>query len=70
MKCLAQARQGWRRVAANMNTSSYDCFLPAVKLKNPKWPNKTITELIASAFEGRFITSLDHPAIQQLGTLS
>src|SRR5262249_51395738 len=40
LKCLKEARQGWRRIAANMNTSSYDCFRPAVNLKDPRWPNK------------------------------
>src|SRR5262249_34228936 len=71
---LALSRQGWRRVAADMDSRSRDCCLAtasiAGKLKDPRWPNKTINELISSAFEGRFIEDLNHPAIQHLGVLS
>ena len=67
MKCMSQARKGWRRMTANMGTGSYNGFTSKVALKDPKWPNKTIQELVKVAFSGRFINTLDHPILKQLG---
>jgi hypothetical protein len=68
LKCLKEAKLGWRRIAAHMPTGSYECFKPATALRDPQWPTRTLDEMIASAFEGRMIENLDHQAIKLLGT--
>jgi hypothetical protein len=32
----------------------------------PKWPTQSLDELIGSTFDGRMITSEDHPALRRL----
>lgn len=60
------AKEQWVRVAANMSLGSYEVFTATGELPEPEWPDLSFQEIIDIAFKGRFITDLDHPAIQRL----
>ena len=66
---LAIAREsetGWRRMASNMAAGYYEGFMPEALLPEPEWPDRTFSEIVRTAFKGRFIDSLDHPLLRQL----
>jgi hypothetical protein len=61
---MAQSR--WVRIAANMSLGTYDVFTAVGSLPEPEWPNVGFPEILAIAFRGRFIETLDHPALRRL----
>ena len=61
-----EAETNWRRMAANMTAGYYDGFEPSATLPDPEWPDRTFTEILRTAFQGRLIDSLDHPLLRQL----
>ncbi len=66
---LAIAREaecGWRRLAANMPAGHYDGFEPSADLPEPEWPDRSFSDILRTAFQGRMIDSLDHPLLRQL----
>ncbi|WP_182310243.1 hypothetical protein [Aeromonas media] len=63
---IEQARTQWGRVKTNKGKDSYE-FLAAVSQQGaPQWPDKTLDDLIATAFCDRLITSADHPVVRAL----
>ena len=61
-----EAETNWRRMAANMTAGYYDGFEPTAALPDPEWPDRTFSEILRTAFQGRMIDSLDHPLLRQL----
>jgi hypothetical protein len=61
-----QAVKQWVRVKANRSGGCYDVDAAAAEIPEPEWPDKTPDELVALAFKGKFITSVDHPVVRKL----
>jgi hypothetical protein len=66
LRIAKEAETGWRRMASNMTAGYYDGFEPSASLPDPEWPDRTFSEIIRTAFQGRLIDSLDHPLLRQL----
>jgi hypothetical protein len=60
------AEESWVRVVSNMGLRSYEAHLSHAELTEPNWPDLSLTELIETAFKGRFIDSLDDPIVKRL----
>lgn len=63
---IERAKRKWVRVAANMTAGAYDVLEAQANLGEPEWDENTLEQLIEIAFRGKIISSLDHPAIQEL----
>ncbi len=60
------AKEHWVRVQSNMSLGAYDIFQAGGNIPGPEWPEVTMEEILQIAFRGRYIDSLDHPAIRRL----
>jgi hypothetical protein len=60
------ATKEWVRVTANLSLGAYEIFRATGQLPDPVWPDKTLRELLAVAFHGKLIDSLDHPVLRRL----
>jgi hypothetical protein len=60
----------WVRVVANQSKKAYERLeVPdevAANIPEPPWPAESLKELLAIAFRGRVIDSLDHPIAKKL----
>jgi hypothetical protein len=65
-EAIKQAETDWVRVEANMQAGQYEITKSTNDLGDPKWPNRSMEELINDAFAGRIIDSPDHPYIRQI----
>ena len=64
-QAVERAKSVWLRISSNKDLAGYDIFEATAKLPDPVWPDTTMDELLAVAFKGRIITSLDHPIAQE-----
>jgi len=58
----------WTRISANRSLGAYDVhFANGIKVE-PKWPEKSLSELLKIAFKAddHFITSVDHILVENL----
>ena len=61
------AEKSWVRVKPNMAKGAYDAAKAIGELEPPKFPDKTMTELLEIGFgNGRLIDSPDHPVVKRL----
>lgn len=60
------AMQKWVRLASNRSLGAYEIFEAGAGLSEPSWPEENFNALLAIAFKGRIIQSLDHPVIKRL----
>lgn len=60
------AKEKWIRITPNQQVRAYDVFEALGAIPEPKWPDKSIEELIDLAFADRYITTLDHPMVKRL----
>jgi len=61
------AKKQWVRVSSNRAAGAYETYSATGELPEPEWPELTFNQIVEIAFgEGRFITSLDHPAVRKL----
>ncbi len=69
-RCAAEAAElatrRWIRLASNMHLGAYDVFEATGDLPEPDWPEISFQELLQVAFRGKFINTMDHPAIRRL----
>jgi hypothetical protein len=65
-EAAARAQRTWVKIAANQALGAYDVWEAASELSEPNWPNKSSRELLAIAFKGKLIDSLDHPVLRKL----
>ena len=65
-QAVERAKQHWLRLSANMLLGGYDIYVAEGALPDPEWPAHDIESLVAVAFRGKVITSLDHPLVQAL----
>jgi hypothetical protein len=65
-EAIKQAETDWVRVEANMQAGQYEITKSTNDLGDPRWPKRSIDELINDAFAGRIIDSPEHPYIRQI----
>ena len=63
-QAVERAKSHWLRLIANMLLGGYDIYVAEGALPDPEWPAHDIESLVAVAFRGKVITSLDHPLVQ------
>lgn len=56
----------WVRMAADMALGAYRVHVAQGDLPEPKWPDRSFSELLEVAFRGKVIDSENHPVIQRL----
>jgi hypothetical protein len=65
-----QAKRLWTQVTSrkeeNVELYKVDKARDPDAFPEPKWPTQSLDELIGSTFDGRMITSEDHPALRRL----
>jgi hypothetical protein len=66
LEAVNMAVNGWVRVAANMTLGAYDVWQATGELPAPEWPDKPFRDLLAIAFKGKLIDTLDHPILRKL----
>ena len=65
-QAVEYAKLKWIRIASNMRLKGYEIFEAKALLPEPEWPAHGIDALVAIAFRGKIIDSLDHPVVQSL----
>ena len=60
------AQNAWVRVSSNMGLGAYDIYEADEMLPEPHWQEISMEKILELAFKGKYIDSLDHPAIQKL----
>lgn len=66
LRAAEMAMTKWVRVQANMADGKYDVFEATGTIPDPDWPEMTFRDILKTAFEDRFIDSIDHPILKQL----
>jgi hypothetical protein len=66
LKIAEQAKTLWVRMWGDRNLGAYAMVRARGHLEEPKWPDKTLRELLRVAFESRIIDRPDHPVIREL----
>lgn len=66
MQAAILAKDKWARVMSNMSLKAYETYVSSTPLPEPVWPDLTIEDMIDVAFEGKIITSVEHPFVQKL----
>ena len=59
------AKHHWVRIVANRSLGGHDVYTAQFQ-QEPQWPAESDDELIAVAFRGRMLTSVDHPVVLRL----
>ena len=63
---IQQAEKHWVRVESNMEAGQYEVTVARNDLGEPRWPDRTMHELVLDCFKDRIILKSDHPLIMQL----
>jgi hypothetical protein len=66
LEAVEKASTGWYRVQWNKATREYASTPAEEDLGEPEWPDVTFRDLLAIAFRGRVIDSLDHIVLRRL----
>jgi hypothetical protein len=53
------------KVQSDRGLSGYRVFVAEGHIPEPKWPDKTIEELLEVAFRDRVVKSMDHPIVRK-----
>jgi len=64
------AMNKWVRVKANMSLGAYEITVADSVMAEPAWPVLTFQELVRVAFQGRIVTTLEHPVVKRLRGLT
>jgi hypothetical protein len=59
------AKTTWVKVQSDRGLSGYRVFAAEGSIPDPRWPDKTIEELLEVAFRDRIIKSTDHPIVRK-----
>jgi len=65
-QAIERAKVKWVRVIANMSAGANDVLESQAALGDPEWTEHTMNQLVEIAFRGKIVSSIDHPAIQEL----
>lgn len=66
LEAAQAAQKNWVRFASNMSLGAYDVFEASAALPEPEWGDMDFQKILEIAFKGRFIDTLDHPALRRL----
>lgn len=66
LEAASIAQKNWIRLSANMSLGAYEIYQASGSLPEPEWPDMDFSKILETAFKGRFITDLDHPALRRL----
>lgn len=66
LEAAQMAQMDWIRISANMSLGAYEIYQATGDLPEPEWPEMNFSKILETAFKGRFITDLDHPALRRL----
>jgi hypothetical protein len=67
LKAREIAKSRWVKLVPDRTVGGYRVFAAEGKLPEPEWPtDKSFNELLEVAFDGRVITSEDHPLVRKL----
>ena len=59
------AKDQWIKLMSDMTAGSYRVFVAMGALPDPKFPDKSLEELLRLAFRGRVVDTVDHPVVKQ-----
>jgi len=65
LEVAQRATSRWLRICANISLGAYDVS-ESTALPQPIWPDVAFRDLLATAFKGRRIDTLDHPVLRRL----
>lgn len=65
-EAVEYAKKDWVRMSADMALGGYRVYRAQGSLPDPKWPEKSLQELLDAAFRDLVIDSEDHPVIRRL----
>lgn len=60
------AMSRWIRLVANRDMGCYDVIAAEDMIVEPKWPEKSMEELVNKAFAQRYVDNEDHPLVKEL----
>ena len=60
------AMERWVRIVANRDMGCYDVIAADGMIFEPKWPDRTMSELVNKAFAQRYVDTEDHPLVKEL----
>lgn len=60
------AMSRWIRLVTNRDMGCYDVFEATDMNVEPKWPEKTMSELVNKAFAQRYVDNEEHPLVKEL----
>jgi hypothetical protein len=61
------AMKRWVRVKANMSLGAYEVYEAAASIPEPAWPSDlAFDQMLAIAFKGRLVDSVDHSVLKRL----
>jgi hypothetical protein len=60
------AKKFWIRVVANLSLGAYEVYQAAGDLPDPDWPDLNFEEILLIAFKGKYIDTMEHPALRRL----
>jgi hypothetical protein len=67
LKAREAAKTQWVRIVPDRTLGGYHVYAAQGQLPEPEWPtDKSFSELLEVAFDGRVITSEDHPLVRKL----
>lgn len=66
LDAIERAETEWVRIESNMESQQYIVIVAVNDLGEPTWPNQSMEQLIEAVFQGRIISDVNHPLIQQL----
>jgi hypothetical protein len=66
LRAVELAMTSWVRVVANMSLGGYEVFQATGNIPEPVWPERSLEELVHTAFRHMYISDMDHPVIRQL----
>lgn len=61
-----KAKSQWIRVSADMSLGAYQVYRAEGIPQEPDWPDTSFEDILATAFSGHYIDTLDHPVIRRL----
>lgn len=66
LEAAQHATGTWCRVMSNRSLGTYEVLKAMSEGPEPKWTEKSFSEIFNIAFKGKFITSMDHIVVKKL----
>ena len=63
---MIRSRFPWVRLVANRELGAYEVVVAEGIPTEPAWPNKSLSELVTTAFRERYVDSEEHPLVREL----